>query len=175
MTCIVGSASRPGVWCSPSTGERADSDPAPALEHVDGILVPGGFGERGSEGKIAAIKFARERKIPFLGICLGMQMAVCEYARSFAELPNAHSSEFDPNLDGAVIALMAEQEGVTEKGGTKEAVQAVVRVNDFTVAVVAPAEPDNVTSPVANPVTGSENTTSNTTGLAFVGSIWEAP
>ena len=88
------------------------------LAGLGGVLVPGGFGERGSEGKIAAIRFARERKIPFFGICLGMQMAVCEYARSFAELPNAHSSEFDPNLDGAVIALMAEQEGVTEKGGT---------------------------------------------------------
>jgi len=88
------------------------------LAGLGGVLVPGGFGERGSEGKIAAIRFARERKIPFFGICLGMQMAVCEYARSFAELPNAHSSEFDANLDGAVIALMAEQEGVTEKGGT---------------------------------------------------------
>ncbi len=85
---------------------------------LGGILVPGGFGERGSGGKIAAIRFARERKIPFFGICLGMQMAVCEYARSFADLPNAHSSEFDRDLDGAVIALMAEQEGVTDMGGT---------------------------------------------------------
>ena len=88
------------------------------LVRLGGILVPGGFGERGSEGKIAAIRFARERKIPFFGICLGMQMAVCEYARSFAEVPNAHSSEFDPNLDGAVIALMAEQEGLKDMGGT---------------------------------------------------------
>ena len=88
------------------------------LGRLGGVLVPGGFGERGSEGKIAAIRFARERKIPFFGICLGMQMAVCEYARSFADLPGAHSSEFDPNLDGAVIALMAEQQSVTEKGGT---------------------------------------------------------
>ena len=88
------------------------------LGRLGGILVPGGFGERGSEGKIAAIRFARERKIPFFGICLGMQMAVCEYARSFADVPNAHSSEFDPNLEGAVIALMAEQEAVTDMGGT---------------------------------------------------------
>ncbi len=88
------------------------------LGRLGGVLVPGGFGERGSEGKIAAIRFARERKIPFFGICLGMQMAVCEYARTFADLPNAHSSEFDPNLDGAVIALMADQEEVTDKGGT---------------------------------------------------------
>jgi len=88
------------------------------LGRLGGILVPGGFGERGSEGKIAAIRLARERKIPFLGICLGMQMAVCEYARSIADLPNAHSSEFDADLDGAVIALMAEQEAVTDMGGT---------------------------------------------------------
>ena len=88
------------------------------LGSLGGVLVPGGFGERGSEGKIAAIRFARERKIPFLGICLGLQMAVCEYARTFADIPNAHSSEFDPNLDGAVIALMAEQEDIKELGGT---------------------------------------------------------
>jgi CTP synthase len=88
------------------------------LAGLDGVLVPGGFGERGSEGKIAAIHFARTRKVPFFGICLGMQMAVCEYARSLAAVPGAHSTEFDPKLDGAVIALMAEQEGVTDKGGT---------------------------------------------------------
>jgi CTP synthase len=88
------------------------------LAGLDGVLVPGGFGERGSEGKIAAIHFARTRKVPFFGICLGMQMAVCEYARSLAAVPGAHSTEFDPKLDGAVIALMAEQEGVTDKGST---------------------------------------------------------
>jgi CTP synthase len=88
------------------------------LEGVAGVLVPGGFGERGSEGKIAAIRFARERKIPYLGICLGMQMAVCEYARHVAGIPGAHSSEFDASLDSAVIAMMAEQQDVTEKGGT---------------------------------------------------------
>jgi len=88
------------------------------LGHLDGVLVPGGFGERGSEGKIAAIRHARAHKIPFFGICLGMQMAVCEFARSVADVPNAHSSEFDPEIDGAVIALMAEQEDVKELGGT---------------------------------------------------------
>ena len=88
------------------------------LSKLDGILVPGGFGSRGTEGKIAAIRYARERKIPYLGICLGMQMAVCEYARNVAGMPGAHSSEFDASLDEAVIALMAEQEGVADKGGT---------------------------------------------------------
>lgn len=92
--------------------------PEALLGKLGGVLVPGGFGERGSEGKIAAIRYARERKIPYLGICLGMQMAVCEYARHVAGIPGAHSSEFDPNLDGAVIALMAEQEAVSDKGGT---------------------------------------------------------
>jgi CTP synthase len=89
-----------------------------ALAGVSGVLVPGGFGERGSEGKIAAIRHARERKIPYLGICLGMQMAVCEYARHIAGVHGAHSSEFDPRLEGAVIAMMAEQQGITDKGGT---------------------------------------------------------
>ncbi len=92
--------------------------PETLLGRLGGILVPGGFGERGSEGKIAAINYARTHKIPFLGICLGMQMAVCEYGRSEAGIANAHSTEFDPNLDGAVIALMAEQVEVTDKGGT---------------------------------------------------------
>jgi CTP synthase len=92
--------------------------PDALLDNLGGILVPGGFGSRGSEGKIAAIRHARERKIPYLGICLGMQMAVCEFARHVAGVPGAHSTEFDPSLDGGVIALMAEQEGVADKGGT---------------------------------------------------------
>ena len=63
---------------------------------ADGILVPGGFGDRGIEGKISAIRYARENKVPFLGICLGMQLAVVEYARNMAGLKGAHSSELDP-------------------------------------------------------------------------------
>ncbi len=98
--------------------EQVQAGGADLLKEVSGVLVPGGFGERGSEGKIAAIRFARERKIPYLGICLGMQMAVCEYARHVADIPGAHSTEFDPKLEGAVIAMMAEQLDVTEKGGT---------------------------------------------------------
>jgi CTP synthase len=92
--------------------------PETLLGGLGGVLVPGGFGSRGSEGKITAIRYARERKIPYLGICLGMQMAVCEFARNVAGIPKAHSVEFDPSLDGAVIALMADQEDVSELGGT---------------------------------------------------------
>ncbi|MBL9099802.1 MAG: CTP synthase [Myxococcales bacterium] len=98
--------------------EQVQADGQGELAGVSGVLVPGGFGERGSEGKIAAIRFARERKIPFFGICLGMQMAVCEYARHVAGIHGAHSTEFDAKLEGAVIAMMAEQVGVTDKGGT---------------------------------------------------------
>jgi CTP synthase len=98
--------------------EQVQADGQGELTGVSGVLVPGGFGERGSEGKIAAIRFARERKIPYLGICLGMQMAVCEYARHIAGIHGAHSTEFDPKLEGAVIAMMAEQVGVVDKGGT---------------------------------------------------------
>ncbi|RMH52471.1 MAG: CTP synthase [Zetaproteobacteria bacterium] len=80
------------------------------LEQVDAILVPGGFGERGTEGKIAAIHFARTRKVPYLGICLGMQLAVVEFARNVAGIAGATSSEFDPCAEHPVIALMTEWE-----------------------------------------------------------------
>ncbi|PCJ95797.1 MAG: CTP synthetase [Hyphomicrobiales bacterium] len=82
-------------------------DPAPFLENVHGILVPGGFGERGTEGKIAAARFARERNIPYFGICLGMQMAVIEAARNLAGIEKASSSEFGPT-DEPVVGLMTE-------------------------------------------------------------------
>lgn len=88
------------------------------LSKVDGILVPGGFGDRGIEGKISAVKFARENKIPYFGICLGMQMAVIEFARNIAGLKGAHSSEFDSESAYPVIDLMPEQRDVDEKGGT---------------------------------------------------------
>ena len=88
------------------------------LDGVDGILVPGGFGERGTEGKIKAIEYARTRKIPFFGICLGMQMAVVEYARNVCGLDDAFSSEFKPDCANPVIHLMEEQKGVSRKGGT---------------------------------------------------------
>ncbi len=98
-----------------------------ALKGVHGILVPGGFGERGTEGKIAAIQYARENRIPYLGICLGMQLAVVEFARNVAGIENATSSEFDEQAEHPVIALMTEWEkegkrvhrtGMDDLGGT---------------------------------------------------------
>jgi CTP synthase len=88
------------------------------LADVDGVLVPGGFGVRGVEGKVDAVRFARERGIPFLGICLGLQCAVIEFARNVGGLPGANSSEFDPTCPDPVIDLLPEQEGVTDMGGT---------------------------------------------------------
>ena len=88
------------------------------LKTVDGIIVPGGFGSRGVEGKIAAIKYAREHKIPFLGICLGMQCTVIEYARDALGWKDANSTEFDEQTTHPVIDLMEEQRGITQKGGT---------------------------------------------------------
>jgi len=88
------------------------------LNDADGILVPGGFGDRGIEGKILAARFARENKIPYFGICLGMQMAVVEFARNVLGLRDAHSSEFDANTPNPVIDLMPEQKEIDEKGGT---------------------------------------------------------
>ncbi len=88
------------------------------LQGVDGILVPGGFGDRGIDGKIMAARYAREQRIPFLGICLGMQCAVIEYSRNVCGLDGAHSSEFAPDTLYPVIDLMQEQKEVTEKGGT---------------------------------------------------------
>jgi CTP synthase len=81
-------------------------------------LVPGGFGERGIEGKVDAIRFARDRRIPFFGICLGMQCAVVEYARNVVRLVGAHSTEFEKDTDHPVICLLDEQKTITDKGGT---------------------------------------------------------
>ncbi len=88
------------------------------LSEVDGILVPGGFGDRGIEGKILSAQYAREHKIPYLGICLGMQIAVIEFARHVAMFQDAHSSEFAPESQHPVIALMPDQRGNIPKGGT---------------------------------------------------------
>ncbi len=88
------------------------------LEGVDAILVPGGFGVRGIEGKVQAIRYAREEGIPFLGLCLGLQCAVIEFSRSVLGLSEANSSEFDPTTAHAVIDLMDAQQGVTDLGGT---------------------------------------------------------
>jgi CTP synthase len=88
------------------------------LQNVDAVLVPGGFGDRGTEGKIQAIGYARTNKIPFFGICLGMQLAVVEYARSVAGLEGANSAEFDRDTAHPVIDLMPEQRSVRSKGAT---------------------------------------------------------
>jgi CTP synthase len=88
------------------------------LSGYDGVLVPGGFGERGIEGKIDAIRFARERNVPFFGICLGMQCAAIEFARNVVGWDGAHSTEFDKNTKYPVICLLDEQRNVTDKGGT---------------------------------------------------------
>lgn len=92
--------------------------PERLLAGYDGILVPGGFGERGIEGKVEAIRWARERKIPFFGVCLGMQCAVIEFARNVAGLEHANSTEFDKDTQHPVIALLDEQQNIVEKGGT---------------------------------------------------------
>jgi len=92
--------------------------PDEILGHLDAILVPGGFGDRGAEGKIDAIRYAREGDVPFFGICLGMQLAVVEFARSMCNLPKANSREFDKDGDECVIDLMPDQHGVVDKGGT---------------------------------------------------------
>jgi CTP synthase len=99
--------------------EKIESEGIDGLfDNINGILVPGGFGERGTEGKIKAIEVARTRKIPFFGICLGMQMAVVEFARNVCGLSDAFSSEFKPDCANPVIHLMEGQKGVSRKGGT---------------------------------------------------------
>lgn len=88
------------------------------ISHLDGILVAPGFGERGIEGKIATVRYAREHEVPFLGICLGMQMAVIEFARNVLGLKNASSTEMDANTPNPVIDIMEEQKDITQMGGT---------------------------------------------------------
>ena len=98
--------------------EKIETDGTECLKSLHGILVPGGFGERGAEGKIKAIRFAREGGVPFFGICLGMQLAVVEYARNVAGIANAQSREFDADAEHAVIDLMHDQRTVKTKGAT---------------------------------------------------------
>lgn len=96
------------------TNENVDE----LLSDVDGILVPGGFGHRGIDGKIRAITYAREHKVPFLGLCLGMQLSIVEYARNVVGYKDAHSIELNPSTTHPVIALMPDQNGVEDIGGT---------------------------------------------------------
>lgn len=108
----------------------SDGNAEQVLGGASGILVPGGFGKRAFDGKIAAARYAREHRVPYLGICLGMQVAVCEFARDVLGYADASSSEFDPQCAHAVIDLLDEQEGVTEKGGT-------MRLGAYPCALVA--------------------------------------
>lgn len=114
-----GVANKAGVELVYVDSEELDPARAEAeLATVDAVLVPGGFGERGVEGKIAAIRWARENGVPFFGICLGMQLAVVEYARHMLGVKSAHSREFSSDSDNLFIELMDEQQNVVEKGGT---------------------------------------------------------
>ncbi|MEG4281961.1 CTP synthase [Microcoleus sp. A006_D1] len=104
------------------------------LKDMNGIVVPGGFGIRGVDGKIAAIEYAKQHKIPFLGLCLGMQCAVIEWARNTAQLENANSAEFDPDTANPVINLLPEQQDVVDLGGTMRLGLYPCRVNLDTLA-----------------------------------------
>jgi len=104
------------------------------LKDMNGIVVPGGFGIRGVDGKIAAIEYAKQHKIPFLGLCLGMQCAVIEWARHTAQLKDANSAEFDPNTANPVINLLPEQQDVVDLGGTMRLGLYPCRVNPDTLA-----------------------------------------
>jgi len=104
------------VWVD---AEHIERDGAAAhFADVDGILVPGGFGDRGIEGKIQAVQYAREHRVPYFGICLGMQCAVIEFARNVCGLSGANSSEFTPDAPHLVIDLLPEQRSLADKGGT---------------------------------------------------------
>jgi CTP synthase len=113
---------------------KDDQSAIARIAGADGILVPGGFGGRGVEGKIRAVKVAREQGIPFLGICLGMQIAVCEFARHQADMPGANSTEFDPETEWPVIDLLPEQKEVSDLGGTMRLGADPVKVHDGTHA-----------------------------------------
>ena len=113
---IANSAAVQIQWVDAEHVESCNGDLAKYLGGVDGILVPGGFGDRGIEGKIRAIQFARENKIPFFGLCLGMQCAVIEFARHVCGMKDANSTEFDPDTNHPVIDLMPEQSFSGGKG-----------------------------------------------------------
>ncbi len=104
-------------WIETTDLERSDNLVKNRLENIDGVIVPGGFGSRGTEGKIAVVRYCRENNLPFLGLCYGLQLAVIEHARSLGML-DANSSEINPETEHAVIDLLPEQRNVTEKGAT---------------------------------------------------------
>jgi CTP synthase len=114
--CIYHGRNLEVIWVEAETLE--DEEIASRLEAADGILVPGGFGVRGTEGKIMSVRYARENQVPFLGLCLGMQVAVAEFARHVAGMEGANSSEFDSGTQYPVIDLLPEQNEVSDMGGT---------------------------------------------------------
>jgi CTP synthase len=118
--------------------EEIETRGTATLEKFDAILVPGGFGKRGVEGKIAAARYARESKLPYLGICLGMQVALIEYARNVAGLKNANSTEFDPETENPVVALITEwqnHDGVIERRDANSDLGGTMRLGAQTCAV----------------------------------------
>ena len=114
VTWIASDDLNPEPGSEPDGAARVEQ----VLRGLDGVLVPGGFGIRGVEGKIAAISWARRHEVPFLGLCLGLQSAVIEFARTTLGLPDAHSAEFEPGCADPVIDLMPDQREITDKGGT---------------------------------------------------------
>jgi CTP synthase len=114
--------------------DSEDFDAEEIAEWADGILIPGGFGERGIEGKIEAARIAREGEIPYLGICLGMQIAVAEFARNVAGMDGANSTEFDPETPYPVVDLLPEQKEVSDMGGTMRLGADPVKIHDGTRA-----------------------------------------
>jgi CTP synthase len=119
-------------WIDAESVDREEAERQ--LEECDGILIPGGFGVRGVEGKIRAARFARERRVPYLGICLGMQIAVSEFARHVAGMDGANSTEFDPETPFPVIDLLPEQKEVRDMGGTMRLGADPVKLHDGTRA-----------------------------------------
>ena len=121
-------------WIESEVFER--EEPAPFLEHVDGILVPGGFGQRGAEGKIRAAQFARERHVPYFGICFGMQMAVVEAARNLCGIADANSSEFGATVE-PVVGLMTEwvQGNALQQRGAKGDLGGTMRLGAYTAVL----------------------------------------
>jgi CTP synthase len=124
-----------------SSDELAESDASEMLADIDGIVVPGGFGWRGVEGKLEAIRYARERRVPFLGLCLGLQCAVIEFARNVCGLDRANSAEFDPATPHPVIDLLPEQKHVTDLGGSMRLGAQPCHVKPDTHAAAAYGEP----------------------------------
>jgi CTP synthase len=110
------------------------------LKDVSGVLIPGGFGERGIKGKLEAVRFARENGVPFLGICLGLQCAVIEFARNACHIEDADGSEFNPNTKNPVIDLMDDQKSKDDKGGTMRLGSYPCRIKEGSLAQICYGE-----------------------------------